>query len=302
MEYRKLLFGSIACVLLGACDMELRVDEPDFNVHLETLQYKAGDTVKFEFTGSAGNVTFYSGLPGADYTYRDRTMIEGGKPQISFNTQYGGGGTQKSSLRVEVSSDLEALTTEGILAATWTDITSRCTIAPNPTVTPSGVIDVSDLVAPGKPFFLAFHFLGETSADFAAGNWIVPAFTATTLLSDGTALPVATLQNAGWKPFSVTNDANAWFSRGNPIVDLVIIGGGKNAPASDDWFVTKPLFFTKVPPDKGVPLQNIGSNALTEYSYVYSKPGTYTVTFLASNNTVDEHKSKIQQFEITVAE
>ncbi|WP_276499481.1 DUF5017 domain-containing protein [Pontibacter litorisediminis] len=292
----------LAAFALASCEKNLEVDAPDFDVQVEKTTYQVGEPVTFTFSGYAGNITFYSGLPGADYNFRERTEVEGGKPQIDLVTQYGGGGTQGESLRLMVTTDLQALTKEGVLAANWTDITDRAAIAPDPTITPSGTIDLSDLAVSGKPLFFAFKFKGETDPDRAAGNWIVRDFNAATLLPDGSAIPVTTLQTASWQPFSITNDANAWYSRGTPIVDLVIIGGGKNAPESEDWFVTKPLFFTKVPPDRGVPLQNIGTNALAGHTFVYNQPGTYTVTFLGSNYSVDEHKQTVKQFEIKVSE
>ncbi|WP_423129243.1 DUF5017 domain-containing protein [Gaoshiqia sp. Z1-71] len=298
-RYLSLLLFAIS---LASCEDLIEVDSPDFDVQVEKLTYQVGDTVRFRFSGNAGNITFYSGLPGSDYNFRHRTALEGGIPQIDVTTQYGGGGTQIHSLRLMVSNDVTTMSKEGILAATWTDITDRGAIAPNTTVTPSGIMDVSDLVNPEKPFFFAFKFVGQTDPDKAAGNWIVHAFNAKTLVPDGLAIPVANLQNAGWQPFSILNDANAWYSRGTPIVDLVIIGGGKNAPESEDWYVTKPLFFTKVSPDTGTPIQNIGSNALDAYQFIYNQAGTFTVTFLVSNNSVDQHKEKVIQFELTVTE
>ncbi|PTX10511.1 uncharacterized protein DUF5017 [Pontibacter mucosus] len=299
---RYVLIILLSAFALTSCEKDLEVEAPDFDVQVEKTTYKVGEPVHFTFSGYAGNITFYSGLPGADYNFRDRTEVEGGKPQLEVVTQYGGGGTQVNSLRLMVSSDLQALTREGILAATWADVTDRGAIAPNTTVTPSGTIDLSDVAVAGRPLFFAFKFEGRTDPDHAAGNWIVHGFNASTQLPDGSAIPVATLQTAGWQPFSVSNDANAWYSRGTPIVDLVIIGGGKNAPESEDWYISKPLFFTKVPPDRGLPLQNIGTNALSGHTYVYQVPGTYVVTFLASNTSVDDHRQVVKQFEITVSE
>ncbi|QCR21305.1 DUF5017 domain-containing protein [Pontibacter sp. SGAir0037] len=299
---KRIYITLLAALALVSCEKEIEVAAPDFDVQVEKHTYQVGEQVNFAFRGYAGNITFYSGVPGSDYNFRERTAIAGGVPQIDVTTQYGGGGTQTNSLRLMVSSNVQAMTKEGVMAASWTDITDRAAIAPNTTVTPSGTMDVSDLVETGKPLFFAFKFVGATDPDKAAGNWIIPAFNAKTLLPDGTAIPVATLQTSSWQPFSMKNDDNAWYSRGTPIVDLVIIGGGKNAPESEDWYVSKPLFFTKVPPDTGVPIQNIGSNALSSYSYVYTTPGTYMVTFLASNNSVDDHKAVVRQIEIEVTE
>ncbi|MFT2008284.1 DUF5017 domain-containing protein [Pontibacter sp. 13R65] len=296
------LYLIVLTVAFMSCNKTLDVVTPDFDVQVEKQTYKVGETVQFNFSGYAGHITFYSGVAGADYNFRERTAVEGGIPQLDVTTQYGGGGTQINSLRLMVSSDLAALTKEGVLAANWTDITDRAIIAPNTVITPSGTLHVSDLVEPGKPLFFAFKFVGQTDPAKAAGNWIVHAFNAKTVLPNVTAIPVASLQNAGWLPFSIKNDANTWTTRGNPAVDLVIIGGGVNAPESEDWYVSKPLYFTKVPPDTGRPIQNIGTNALENYNFVYTQPGTYQVTFVGTNQTVDSRKSVTRQLELTIIE
>lgn len=289
-------------IILFSCEYSLEVDAPDFDVKLkEGPVYKTGDTIRFAFTGYAGNITFYSGLPGADYEFRNRTEIKGGVPQIELVTQYGGGGTQLGSLRLMVTGDLASMDSAGVVNATWTDITEKADIASNTTITPSGVLDLSGYIDPGKPLYFGFKFIGETSATHIPGNWIIHDFVANTVLDDGNALPVATMPSASWSTFSILNDASQWILRNNN-TQAYIIGGGYNAPESEDWMIAKALNFSKVPPDTGHPIQNIGSNALEGYEFVYNSPGTYTVTFIGSNYTVDDHKEVIRQFTITVEE
>ncbi|AGA76694.1 DUF5017 domain-containing protein [Echinicola vietnamensis] len=288
--------------ILSSCESLIEVDTPDFDVMLEKgLTYNVGDTVKFAFTGYAGNITFYSGLPGSDYEFRERKEIDGGVPQIELVTQYGGGGTQINSLRLMVTTDLMSMDSAGVVNANWTDISDKADIAPNTTITPSGVLDLSEYVESGKPLFFGFKFVGETSATHLPGNWIIHDFVANTVMDDGSALPVVTMPTASWSTFSILNDASKWIFRNNN-TQAYIIGGGYNAPPSEDWMITKGLNFTKVPPDTGLPIQNIGSNALKGYEFVYNTPGTYTVTFIGSNYTVDDHKEVIRQFTIAVEE
>ena len=296
----KYLYILLLAGIISSCSKEIEVDAPEFNVEVEKLSYKVGDTVRFNFSGKPENITFYSGKPGADYNFRERTEIEGGIPQIDLITQYGGGGTQVNSLRLMVSTDLAAHTKDAVLAADWKDITIRAAIAPNTTITPSGTIDLSDIVKPGKPLFVALKFVGATDPDKAAGTWIFRGFNATTKLASGTELPIANFLNAGWQGFSIKNDANTWIFRPQ-YPDAVVLGGGKNAPESEDWYVSKPLFFTKVAPDTGTPIQYISGNRLDHYDFFgYDQPGTYTVTFVASNASVDQQKSVVKQLQITI--
>lgn len=296
----KYIYIVLLAFVVVSCNKKMDVEVPDFNVEVEKQTYKIGDTVRFKFSGKTENITFYSGKPGSEYEHRNRTELEGGTPQLEIVTQYGGGGTQVNSLRLKVCSDLTGLSKQAIIDADWKDINHKATIATNATITPSGTIDVSEWIEPGKPLYFAFQFVGET-LPAAAGNWIIRDFKANISLQDGTVLPIANLQNAQWLPFSIKNDANAWYSRGNPIVDVVIIGGGANAPESEDWFLSKPLYFKKVAPDIGLPIQYISGNVLSHYDFTqYTEPGVYNVTFVASNANADDQKSVIKQLQITI--
>ncbi|PRD50790.1 DUF5017 domain-containing protein [Sphingobacterium gobiense] len=297
MKYIHHILSMVLFIGLISCEKNLQVDPPDFEVRLSKTTYKVGDTIHFEFSGAPDNITFYSGLPGADYRFRERTQVEGGIPKAKVITQYGGGGNQLESLRLMVSNDLEELTAEGIAQAIWTDVTSQVDIATNPTVVESDYLDLSPWVDTEKPFFIAFKFVGEKDPITVPGNWIVRELQAVTELPDGSEIPVADRVNAGWSIIDVLNPASVWTIRAT---DVVIIGGGRNADPSEDWLITKPLYFTKVPPDTGTPIQNIGSNLLSDYSYTYTTPGTYHVAFLASNASADDYKSVVREFEITI--
>lgn len=288
---------------LASCDDKLEVDTPSFDVYLEEgTTYKVGDTVRFLFMGDADNLTFFSGAPGADYEYKNRTSVEGGIPQFQIDTQYGGGGTQTESLRILVTADLEAMDSTNIVNADWTDITDDVPHAVNATRVSSGEVDLSDYVVEGKPLFIAFRFISETNPTKAAGTWIVNTLTASTLLPDGSALPIATNSTMDYSMFNFKNETE-WYTRTyEGEVQALIIGGGANGPENDDWMVSKPLFFTKVPPDAGFAIQNAGTDKLEYYEHIYDSPGTYNVTFIASNSSVDDFKEVKKQFTITVTE
>ncbi|TJZ59928.1 DUF5017 domain-containing protein [Sphingobacterium olei] len=300
MKYLHKILSIAFFIGLLSCEKNIHVGHPDFEVKLTKTNYRVGDTIRFEFSGKPDNITFYSGLPGADYRFRERTQVEGGIPKAKIITQYGGGGNQVASLRLMVSNDLEQLNAVGVAQATWTDITSQVDIATDATIVESDFLELTPWVDVAKPFFMAFKFVGERDPVTRPGNWIVRGLQASTELSDGSEIPVAQLGNAGWTTIDVLNPATAWTIRGNPIADIVIIGGGPNSDPSEDWLITKPLYFTKVPPDRGAPIQNIGSNRLSDYTYIYHAPGTYHVAFLASNSSAEDYKSVVREFEITI--
>ncbi|MGJ1342202.1 DUF5017 domain-containing protein [Sphingobacterium spiritivorum] len=297
MKYIHQILSAVLFINLISCEKNLHVDQPDFEVRLSKMTYQVGDTVRFEFSGAPDNITFYSGLPGSDYRFRERTQVEGGIPKAKIITQYGGGGNQIETLRLMVSNDLEQYTAEGVAQASWTDITSQVDMATNATIVESEYLDLSPWVDTAKPFFMAFKFVGEKDPVTTPGNWIVRELQAVTELPDGSEIPVTDRVNAGWSIIDILNPATVWTIRA---ADVVIIGGGRNTDPSEDWLITKPLYFTKVPPDKGVPIQNMGSNVLSDYTYIYTTPGTYHVTFLASNANVDDYRSVVREFEITI--
>jgi len=75
-----------------------------------------------------------------------------------------------------------------------------------------------------------------------------------------------------------------------------------NDPLSENWAVSAPIYLDTVDlgPDHAVAIRAITSPKLSAYSYKYSKPGTYKVFFVASNNTIDENKQVIKEIDFTI--
>jgi hypothetical protein len=60
-----------------------------------------------------------------------------------------------------------------------------------------------------------------------------------------------------------------------------------------------PLNLQKVAPDAGVAIKSI-TLAVPSYTYVYSKAGTYTATFVAANATPDAENSAVGRVDLTI--
>ncbi len=75
-----------------------------------------------------------------------------------------------------------------------------------------------------------------------------------------------------------------------------------NDPAGEHWAVSKGITADKVDlgPDWSTPIRGITNPVLTEYSYTYTKPGTYKAVFVAANTTVDGQKEVVKEITITV--
>ncbi|MGN7722091.1 DUF5017 domain-containing protein [Chitinophaga sp. 22620] len=58
----------ICCMLLMmACKKEVLPETPDFNVRSAAVTFRAGEEGVFEFEGTAGIISFYSGEAGNEY-------------------------------------------------------------------------------------------------------------------------------------------------------------------------------------------------------------------------------------------
>ncbi|MEI6753626.1 MAG: DUF5017 domain-containing protein [Paludibacter sp.] len=79
----------------------------------------------------------------------------------------------------------------------------------------------------------------------------------------------------------------------------------------DSWIIAGPIDLSRVLPDMGVQIKNYGENAMTmskgfyaslksNFTYRFTKAGTYTVIFEASNNTKDAQVKTTKSITITV--
>ncbi|MES1249355.1 MAG: DUF5017 domain-containing protein, partial [Chitinophaga rupis] len=194
----KLLYLLTFVFLNGACNTK-DVPSPGLEVSPGTATYRAGDTAWFHFSGNPYNITFYSGEPGHAYQYRGRTEAAG-KAALQFSSSIQGG-TQANSLQLLLSTDfLGEYDSAGIYNPTshWTDITSRVKLATGTASTASGIADLSDFAAAGKPVFLAFRYTGlQNSA--AQRSWTLTSLVLNNIVDDSAYLfPVGTIGDAAW--------------------------------------------------------------------------------------------------------
>lgn len=292
----------VVAALVG-CNKRDKLDTPDFSVNTAKTEYKAGDSIIFNFTGSPDVITFYSGEPGFEYKHKDRTELEGGATSLSFGTRVLFG-TEQNSLSVMASTDFTGYyDTNAVKAASWTNITNRFQLDPSLTgtgvITPSGVANISDLVISGKPLYIAYRYLGAKppGATATQRTWRVQSFSLTNSYPGGNVSTLASLFTAGWVNVDFQNPANLWKQE----VSLGYLQFAPNGSmvASEDWAVSKPFYVAKVSPDKGVAIKEYMLRK-TEHAYVFNAPGTYRVTFVGSNTNAKEIKTVVKELDITV--
>jgi len=290
---KKIVSLIFCAVVFSACE-KLEAEKVDFDVQAEAGVYHVGDPVNFNFLGNPDNITFYSGEDGSTYENRERVTVEG-TPQLEFTSfmQYG---AQQNTLKLLVSTDFNGLPDENIANnGTWVDITNRATLSTGKDNTPSGTIDLSEFIVADKPMYFAFRFQGTQGT--TQRTWTIKDLKIENILTDGTILPVTTITDAGWQQISLLNSSYKWTN--SPNTQLKIQGGPAASETNDDWIVTKPLKLSSVKPDAGLALKNI-TTRMNSFDYVYNVPGTYTVTFVASNVTSKNEKKVLKQIEIVI--
>lgn len=85
MKYLRTIFLVTALFMLNACQKN-EVFEPAYDAASEIpfwdshFYAQKNSDVKFLFDGDADFITFYSGEPGKEYQYKDRTSLPNGTP------------------------------------------------------------------------------------------------------------------------------------------------------------------------------------------------------------------------------
>jgi len=295
-------FTSLAAVLLvlSACKKEnAPVDwqegAGELTVQLDKNTLKQREFLTFAFGGYADNLLIYDGTAGHEYRYRERTAMEGVKPRVSF-TSHRQWGSQENSLAIKVSTDFtgDKYDADEINSATWTDITDRFVLSTGANNTPSGTVDLSDLVVPGKDMYFAFQYRGQ--AGTTQRQWTIRQFVIENELPIGTVQEVATTGTAGWKQYSFLNDQKIWTFNNN---QMGIEGGNASSAENHDWLISKALDFTKVEPDQ--PSHTVKTrfqNMATSYRLGYAEPGSYVLTLIGK--AADGRETKKEEYEITV--
>jgi hypothetical protein len=280
---------------ITSCKKESVVDLDTFRVVMTKIPTKVGDTAFFSIQGNPDFITFYSGERGRNYNFKDRIVAENSIPNIIFTTFGQGLSSQfPNSLSLMISTNYNGNSTD-IKSATWTDITRRAILSAGTTGTSSGTIDLSDF-RKFDSVYIGFRYNAASSFTSSQPTWTIQSFNVNNLsLPDSTVYNIRTISMQGWQTIDLSNSVNTWQVSSS---QLRITGGAANALANEDWVIAK-VRLSEVTPDFGLPVKNIVEK-VNSYFYIFSKAGSYKVTFLASANRSNLDKSVIQQFDITI--
>ena len=296
MKMRNIILATILMMAVSACTKK-DVGPVSFNVTTDSVTYHLGDTVKFELSGNPDYIVFYSGENGHRYQYRNRTSAPGGTPILNFSSyeQYG---THTNTLHLLVSNNFDGnYDASAVDSATWIDITNRATLSTGQNNTPSGNISLSDFVSQDTPVYVAFKFADQYDGVVAQRTWTITGLSLVNYLPDSTSSTLLNLNSSIWLGVPLINTSANWVVS---TASLKITGGNASAPSNEAFAISQPVNLTTVSPDMGVPIKTYSDNPLSIYRYIFTKRGTYTVTFDARNANIYSGTEAVKTVTVTI--
>lgn len=320
---RNIIFGGLlgCAALLTGCD-DLSPEAVDFQVTANKTIVHVGEPVTFSFDGNPNFITFFSGEEGHKFVHRNRVELDPSdiaSSTLSFtaDSKYG---TQTGTFKVYLSKDFPGLSLKSaeadkalIESHAWTDMTEACGVVDGKKV----VVKDVDLSAYQGGLVLAFRFLGTTEAT-PQRTLIITGLTIKNELKNGKTTELkgsdlnfncfdVTPSNPDHDPYKKVVSGSLMDGTWSLIKLLtnneIQIRGGNDKSATwannDDWLIAEKLQLNACTPDAGENIKDI-SRRLSTYTYLFEKPGVYTVTFLAGNASVDGQKSVVKELKIEV--
>lgn len=318
-----IIAASLLALLAASCSQEI-VYPVTYNVLLDKGNtYLAGEPVRFNFTGEADNIVFYSGETNHQYIYRDRYNvgiedIVSANLHIDYQARYG----YTDGLSVYVTDSFEGLSgdfdTDKMMIRQmvdggmegWTQLDYEEGAS---TVWTAQDYDVSEFAS---NFVLAFHWHPKLGASAQRHYWLngnvkIDIKGAPSSTMDFTAMEwEAIMLNDEYTQGHYSTSANPGFNLTKPATAAIMINGCNGAPslggaaggveyAHDGWIFTKAKALTKVANDSGVVIKNL-QNYLDTYEYVFDEPGVYKVTFVGINRNVEGSDKVLKEMTINI--
>lgn len=313
-------------MLLCSCEHEIaRVADFDIVLSSEN-KYIAGEPVVFELIGDVDNLLFYSGELGSKYQHRDRYSVpvedvKSASLNLEFQARYG----TQDALEVWVSTEFSGLDTDNgeVDRKTISDMVNgmKGWTRLNYAEGPSGEwtaqsYSLTDSLTSKQNFSLAFHWNPkshrDTTGKYLAQRtyWVNGSFTFD--IDSVKAMPIdlseliftTVMMNEEIDDPYLKNSGNGSIVLNSTSADIVFQGVGDKDSlnfAIDAWAISSPIDLNSVANDQGLVIKN-QQNYLKTYSYIWSEPGTYVVTFVGMNSNYMGATSEVREIILTILE
>lgn len=316
MKLKIFFICTIGSLFFLSCSKNIEAPN-NFDVKTESTTYTITDpvsksvTVRFNFSGSADFVTFYSGEFGKNYDYKDRIYSTNDSVIFSFSSALNTNGN--GILGVFISQDFSGTyTKEELQKASWIDLNSQF-ISPNFALATSSVavssnaINLSSFQATDVKTYIAFKYAATAGA--VQKKWTISNVSLTHKIDDNQSYVLLDngLSNSspGWQNIKVTSDSS-WSPKSitsvrNPFSFAGAVTAAAAVTDIESWLVSGAVDLTKVVQDYGTPIKGIADNQLRFYDYSFSKAGVYNVVFLAQNSDINGVSQQVvKQITLTI--
>lgn len=308
-----LIIGTSLIIGTAACE---RIEDPDtivFEVFAEKEIYKVGDSVRFVFEGNPDIIAFYSGELGNSYEYKDGRIAE---PDylINFETQ-SQNGAQTDQMRVLVSNDFTGdYSIDGVHAATWSDITSRFTMAPpnnGSAYVSSGFGDLEEFLDTEKDtieLYFAVKQIVKNQNIHGLGNLNRLRYFTISSVYETLNKKLYEHANFGWTLFSTPNKQPDRASLENSYT-IMMRNSWWTSPEdyysreTEDWAVSIPVKLPRaldLGPDRSISIKGVTDISVKGYTYIYTTPGEYNVVFKAINANIKSQNEITKEITLIV--
>ena len=281
-----------------------------FEVVQESVSGKVGQPVRFDFTGSATEITLFSGEKGHDYIYSKEGRTERAERQNMSFIMRGDPSGSKNAFNpgyaaLSYSSDFDGIMQEDdILSATWSDISSNFTLpSAIKTDTPSGVYDILPLYPADKDtlyFRFDYQFNAGTS-EIGRTIIYVKAFDVVGSYSGYSDVTICSLATAEWNV--VLPSSNMGGAKVNlPGSSLQFTAGSwKPSAPGQAWAITKVAVAKfDIGTDEGVVVKASLDEMPSSYEHIYSEEGDYLAVFAVTTQTLFGYHETIIQVPVTI--
>lgn len=311
---RKYYLGTLLALvggLFASCNPD-KVDSLDFDVTLrnDVQEIYAGDEIIFDFSGNPDYIVFYSGEDGSKYANKDRLKVDVESMSLAYTIkqQYTEVAYQnRAIMEIYLSEDFNgAYTADGIAKATWIKLSGteegqlKVPTCPNTRV--ETVSDEADFsLYKQQKFYLAFHYQTPEvpGIEKSQPRVDVQPLTLTKKVEGSTITMSNPAKEFGFNYIFLKGKSQNNFSAD----DSKLLFQPQNTIDAevDVWAISQQIDAASVAPDQGEPIKSLDMKS-PSYSYRYTTPGEYTVTFVALNANQWNSKDTVREMKIIVKE